>query len=117
VSISDTWDNGYPSGGNYWSDYTGTDANHDGIGDAPRITDTNNIDHYPLMGPYSTITIPGDIDHNLSVNLLDLYLVAQAYGSKPGDSRWNPNADIDGNGVVGLYDLYILTQHYGQHYP
>ena len=36
---------------NYWSDYNGTDANGDGIGDTPYIIDANNIDHYPLMKP------------------------------------------------------------------
>lgn len=32
-----TWDNGYPSGGNYWSDYVGVDWNHDGFGDSPYL--------------------------------------------------------------------------------
>jgi len=45
-------DYGYPSGGNYWSDYNGTDANHDGIGDTPYVIDTKNADNYPLMTPY-----------------------------------------------------------------
>jgi parallel beta-helix repeat protein len=46
------WDNGYPSGGNFWSDYNGTDINLDSIGDSPYVIEANNTDHYPLMTPY-----------------------------------------------------------------
>jgi len=55
------WDDGYPSGGNYWGDYNGTDlysgscqneTGSDGIGDIPYIIDGSNRDDYPLMKPY-----------------------------------------------------------------
>jgi parallel beta-helix repeat protein len=50
TSIS-IWDDGYPSGGNFWSDYNGTDLNGDGIGDVAYIIDANNKDRYPLIFP------------------------------------------------------------------
>jgi hypothetical protein len=55
------WDDGYPSGGNYWSDYNGTDSHSgllqnetgsDWIGDSPYAINQNNTDRYPLMQPF-----------------------------------------------------------------
>jgi parallel beta-helix repeat protein len=122
---TNTWDNGYPSGGNYWSDYNGTDlykgayqnvTGSDEIGDSPYSLDVSNIDHYPLMRRWAP-NMFGDINDDGKVDLLDLVLLANAYGSTSSSAKWNPNADIDGNGAVGLSDLAILAQHYGQHYP
>ena len=58
------WDNGYPSGGNYWSylwgGYTRVDEKcgpnqnqpgSDGICDAEYAIDANNTDRYPFMAP------------------------------------------------------------------
>ncbi|UCF12918.1 MAG: PKD domain-containing protein [Thermoplasmatales archaeon] len=59
---SNIWDNNYPSGGNYWSDYSGLDnysgpnqniPGPDHIGDTPyNISGSNNQDRYPLMASF-----------------------------------------------------------------
>ena len=56
LGYANFWDNG--SEGNYWSDYNGTDANHDGIGDTAYIIDANNTDRYPLMAQYAIPEFP-----------------------------------------------------------
>ena len=65
---SQYWDDGYPSGGNYWSDYAGSDYYHgpgqdlpgsDGIGDTPHqvvATNPGGFDSYPLMGDPCPVT-------------------------------------------------------------
>jgi hypothetical protein len=67
-----------------------------------------------LADGWVVVTIPGDIDGNFKVNLSDLVLLAQAYGSKPDEPKWNPNVDIDSNGIVGLSDLVVLASNYGK---
>jgi len=61
LPLNVTWDNGYPSGGNYWSNYNGTDfysglyqneSGSDGIGDKPFVIDAKNQDNFPLVDPY-----------------------------------------------------------------
>lgn len=69
----DTWDDGYPSGGNYWTDHAGVDVwsgpgqnlpGSDGIGDSAYTIDSSNFDRYPLMDPYGS---PPPSTHALTI--------------------------------------------------
>jgi len=58
---SNTWDDGYPSGGNYWSDYgeryhDAKEIDESGIWDTPYVIDENNTDFYPLINPWTPTT-------------------------------------------------------------
>ncbi|KAA0002605.1 MAG: hypothetical protein FE048_03430 [Thermoplasmata archaeon] len=60
-AYTNTWDNGYPSGGNYWSDFDepsegAWDNDSDGIVDSPyNISGGSNQDRYPLINPLDFI--------------------------------------------------------------
>lgn len=54
---SNLWDDGVGEG-NFWLDYSGVDANEDGIGDTPYFIDSDSEDRYPLVDVPSAIA-PG----------------------------------------------------------
>jgi parallel beta-helix repeat protein len=56
-----SWDDGYPSGGNCWSDYeerypNATEIDDSGIWDTPYVIDENNQDNYPIVPEFPTWT-------------------------------------------------------------
>ncbi len=79
------WDKNFE--GNYWSDYNGTDANGDGIGDSPYVIDATNQDHYPLVTPYNgplpvQISMPEEC-LNYTISVVNGTLWAKIDGTYP----------------------------------
>jgi parallel beta-helix repeat protein len=101
------WDNGYTSGGNYWSGYTDVDqysgpyqneAGGDGVWDHPYVIGENNQDNYPMAPATSpayftdTYSAAGvDLDNN---GLLE-YLVFTI----------EVNVNVGGTYTVGIWNL------------
>jgi hypothetical protein len=51
------------------------------------------------------------------VNVKDAVILGAAFGSKPGDSNWNPNADINNDGYINVKDAVILGANFGKTDP
>jgi parallel beta-helix repeat protein len=92
-----TWDDGYPSGGNYWSNYTGSDLYNgtnqnlfgsDGIGDVPsNIPEQGEQDKYPLMGNFTAQITTIDVQ-NYSINFVSNFLITNLYASRSEESLY-----------------------------
>jgi parallel beta-helix repeat protein len=119
------WDDGYPSGGNYWSDYTDVDLcsgpnqdqpGSDGIWDHPYVIDANNTDQYPLVNPWTPIParVHGiDVSHHQgNINWSEVYgagyrfaFVKASEGVGWMDSNFVTNMDngSDADLLMGAY--------------
>lgn len=81
---------------------------------AQPVEGETNTTNNNKTGGLVAVSIPGDINGDFKVSLRDLVLFGRAFGSKPDDANWNPNADIDGNGMVDPSDFIIIAQNYQQ---
>lgn len=105
-SSGNVWDDDYPSGGNCWSDYNGMDLHSgpyqnltgsDGIGDTPYLIYSNNVDHYPLMQPWTGLPVQSSIFITFSVNPVaagsPVVCIATVSGSNPtGTVAWSTDS-------------------------
>jgi parallel beta-helix repeat protein len=124
----DQWDNGYPSGGNFWSDYNGMDfyngpnqdqPGNDGIGDTNYTIDSNSIDNYPLMQPIGNCTFLYEGWNLISVpfvqsktNLGDVLFpilgsfdAVQWYNTSDKVDRWNHNHTLKPSHLNDLTEI------------
>ncbi len=111
---NNTWDNGYPSGGNYFDDYTGVDYFYgpnqdingsDGIGDTPyNISGGDNQDLNPFMNLWNgTSPVPP----------LDTVFVDDDYtGTTPGWQYNHFDRIQDGIDAVTRSTVYVFNGTY-----
>jgi hypothetical protein len=79
---------------------------------------TATLDYFCIIHPtmmHGTITLykDPDVDHNHTVNVVDLATVAIAFGSTPTSANWNAAADINNDGTVNVLDLAFVAFYYG----
>jgi len=73
-------------------------------------TDVNGVVLIPgLSGGYL-----GDIDEDGDVDIMDIVIMAKAYGSEDGAPEYDPRCDLDKNNKVQLFDIVIAAGNYGK---
>ena len=103
------WDLGYPTAGNFWSDYKGVDlcsgpgqdlcTGPDGIGDTPYAVDPDTFDRYPLMTVPSGV-FPGSTLSPAGPSMLSVSGVTA--GTPSGPAPAEPPRSEEPIGLPGL---------------
>jgi hypothetical protein len=102
AKLNFTWNTNTFSRGNYFlSAYA-----------SPVDGETETYDNNLTAAKTVMVSIPGDVNGDRIVELMDFFLASNAYNSRPGKSNWDPNADINGDGVVELMDFFIMSLNY-----
>jgi hypothetical protein len=56
----------------------------------------------------------GDVNRDGYIDNWDVYETTQAFNTRPGNPRWNPDFDINGDGVVNMKDISTCIQNFGK---
>jgi hypothetical protein len=43
-------------------------------------------------------------------NIRDVAMVARKFGTKLGDSNWDPEADLNNDGIVNIIDISMIAR-------
>ena len=105
ASTNFSWDGGYPTGGNYWSDYRDFDRDHDGLGDGNYSLASGGIDSHPLILPWNWTPI-APVARLYAPNPTPFAGQAVALGA-------DESSDLDGSVLGYHWDFGDGTEGYG----
>lgn len=71
-------------------------------------------DDNSLIAGWVFVTIVGDVNGDLGVNIFDITMIARSYGSHEGGLAYNPDCDINSDRRIDLLDIVIAAGNYGR---
>jgi hypothetical protein len=72
----------------------------------------NTGDNFLVNGEIIVVFIDVNLDGKIDV--MDVAIVAKAYGSYPTHPNWDPRADLDGDGKIDIMDVAMVAIHFGE---
>jgi hypothetical protein len=80
--------------------------------EATAVPYETNLANNVLTDGTAKVKIIGDVNGDGKVDLADWIAFDMAWGSHPGDPKWNPQADINGDDVVNNADGVLIAENY-----
>jgi hypothetical protein len=78
----------------------------------------NLIPHNTTTGYYDIVPSPiGDMNFDGKVDIYDALILANSFGTMPGQPRWNNLADLNHDNTVDIYDAILLANNFGEKRP
>lgn len=79
-----------------------------------QTTPTADIDPGPAPDPTPTPVNEYDLNGDGCVDMADMDILIDAYGTQVGDPAYNAACDFNGDGVVNASDYNLLRRHMGE---
>lgn len=75
---------------------------------------TNSRGLWNITTTLISVRFTSDINRDGVVNMLDLGIIANAFGSHPQHPRWNPLADLNSDESVNVLDISVAASDFGK---
>lgn len=66
-----------------------------------------------IRGVHVISSFPSDLNIDGTVDIFDVVILANAFGSTQAYSNWNPLADLNDDAVVDIFDVVLLANSFG----
>lgn len=75
-----------------------------------------NLDDNILRDGTVLLKLLGDVNGDRVINMIDVVVVIQAFGTYEGHARWIPEADLNFDGKVDMKDITLVLSNFGKSY-
>jgi len=82
--------------------------------DASTTTLAFNVTHKSPTRILIYWKLPSDVNNDGIVDIADLALMGETYGTTPSGANWDEGCDINGDEIIDTHDLEVCSRNYGK---
>ena len=69
---------------------------------------------FTILEVFAPEVLAADLNKDGIVSIVDIFIVARAYGTMPEDPNWNQIADLNNDEAINIQDITIVAREYGK---